>query len=84
MNQRSDRMEPHEILVKRWLQNNKSRGVALLQKLVQEGSVRGKESSAQAVVIEKCRELGLKLDIWEIGDQKLYQHPKFCSDLEKF
>lgn len=77
-------MEPHEILVKRWLQNNKSRGVSLLQKLVQEGSVRGKESSAQAVVIEKCRELGLKLDIWEIGDEMLYQHPKFCSDRKNF
>lgn len=77
-------MEPHEILVKRWLQKNKSRGVSLLQKLVQEGSVRGKESSAQAVVIEKCRELGLKLDIWEIGDEMLYQHPKFCSDRKNF
>ena len=77
-------MEPHEILVKQWLQKNKSRGVSLLQKLVQEGSIRGKESSAQAVVIEKCRELGLRLDIWEIGDQKLFQHPKFCSDRKNF
>lgn len=77
-------MEPHEGLVKQWLQDNIGRGVSLLQKLVQEGSVRGKESSAQAVVIEKCRELGMLLDIWEIGDSQLLNHPKFCSDRKSF
>lgn len=77
-------MEPYELNVKNWLRKNQGRGTWLLQKLVQEGSIRENESSAQAVVIEKCRELGLKLDIWEIGDKNLYSHPKFSSDRKNF
>ncbi len=37
-----------------------------LQRFVQEESSKGNEAKAQAIVIEKCRELGLELDIWDI------------------
>ncbi|CAM3899246.1 peptidase [Mesobacillus zeae] len=67
-----------------FIRENKERGTRLLQRLVQEGSIRGKESKAQAVIIEKCRELGLELDIWEIGDEELRSHPAFCSDRKDF
>lgn len=77
-------MECYEKKIKEWFQNNLGKGTSLLRKLVQEGSVRGRESSAQAVVIEKCRELGLRLDIWEIGDEALRNHSKFCSDRSNF
>jgi acetylornithine deacetylase len=77
-------MEQYEIQVLEWIRKNHSKGTVLLQKLVQQGSIRGQESSAQAVIIEKCRELGLKLDIWEIGDKRLLNHPKFCSDRKYF
>ncbi|MBG9590676.1 peptidase [Cytobacillus firmus] len=70
--------------VKQWLEENKQRGTRLLQQLVQEGSIRGNESSAQAVIIEKCRKLGLILDIWEIGKEQLIKHPAFCSDRKDF
>lgn len=70
--------------IKDWLNSNRKKGTHLLQRLVQEGSTRGNESSAQAIMIEKCRELGLILDIWEIGDQELIEHPKFCSDRKDF
>jgi acetylornithine deacetylase len=70
--------------VNEWIEANQNKGVQLLQKLVQEGSVRGKESSAQAIIIEKCRELGLELDIWEIGDEALFKHSAFCSDRKSF
>lgn len=70
--------------VKQWLEENKQRGTRLLQQLVQEGSIRGNESSAQAVIIEKCRKLGLTLDIWEIGKEQLIKHPAFCSDRKDF
>lgn len=70
--------------IKEWLVSNRMKGVRLLQQLVQEGSTRGNESSAQAIVIEKCRELGLMLDIWEIGEDKLPNHPAFCSDRKDF
>ena len=77
-------MEKYERRVKKWINKNQLKGTHFLQKLVQEGSIRGNESRAQAIIIEKCRELGLKLDIWEIGEKKLYTHPKFCSDRKDF
>ncbi|GLB61172.1 peptidase [Cytobacillus sp. NCCP-133] len=67
-----------------WLEANRHRGIRFLQQLVQEGSTRGNESSAQAVIIEKCRKLGLVLDIWEIGKDHLIEHPAFCSDRKDF
>ncbi|WNS73894.1 peptidase [Bacillus sp. DTU_2020_1000418_1_SI_GHA_SEK_038] len=70
--------------IKDWLNRNRRKGIHLLQRLVQEGSIRGNESSAQAIIIEKCRELGLCVDIWEIGEQQLINHPKFCSDRKDF
>ncbi|MFE8702089.1 peptidase [Cytobacillus sp. FJAT-54145] len=77
-------MEQEMMKVKKWFSENKNQGIRLLQKLVQEGSVRGNESKAQAIIIEKCRELGLELDMWEIGEEKLYNHPAFCSDRKDF
>ena len=77
-------MEQVENKVKNWLKMNRVKGTRFLQKLVQEGSVRGNESKAQAIIIEKCRELGLILDIWEISSKELKEHPAFCSDRESF
>lgn len=71
-------------LIKEWLQKNQGKGIRLLQRLVQEGSVRGNESQAQAIIIEKCRELGLKADIWEIGEEQLFKHHDFYSDRKNF
>lgn len=67
-----------------WIQKHHSKGIRLLRKLVQEGSVRGCESSAQAIIIEKCRQLGLELDIWEIDKKELSQHPSIRSDRKDF
>lgn len=67
-----------------WLKDNRPRTARFLQKLVQENSTRGNESSAQAIIIEKCRQIGLELDIWEIGDEKLYQHEAYCSDRSQY
>ncbi|WP_210365087.1 peptidase [Bacillus sp. REN3] len=71
-------------IVRNYILENRIKGTRLLQKLVQEASTRGKESGAQAVIIEKCRELGLQMDIWEIGDEQLRDHPAFCSDRADF
>lgn len=70
--------------IKEWLTANRSKGIRFLQRLVQEGSTRGNESKAQAIIIEKCRKLGLSLDIWEIGEDVLLKHPVFCSDRTDF
>ncbi|MGE8077780.1 peptidase [Peribacillus loiseleuriae] len=67
-----------------WIHENYPKGVKLLQKLIQEPSKRGNEGGAQAIIIEKCRELGLELDIWEIGDDELKNHPQFHCDRSDF
>lgn len=70
--------------VQNWIQQNRNKGIVLLQKLVQEDSTRGKESLAQAIIIEKCRQLGLELDIWDIEREDLIKHPAYRCDREKF
>lgn len=77
-------MKSIEMRIKNWLKENRAKGARFLQILVQENSTRGNESSAQAVIIEKCRQLGLTLDIWEIGGEDIKQHPAYCCDRENF
>ncbi|RFU66447.1 peptidase [Peribacillus saganii] len=70
--------------IKKWLSENTNTGVKFLQRLVQEPSKRGQEGKAQAIVVEKCRELGLSIDLWEIGDDKLKSHANFHCDRTHF
>lgn len=77
-------MQEELLKVKKWIKDNQGKGTRFLQKLVQEGSTRGKESGAQAIVIEKCRELGLDVDIWEIGEEALLHHESYCSDRKDY
>ncbi|MET3321441.1 UNVERIFIED_ORG: acetylornithine deacetylase [Peribacillus simplex] len=74
----------YEEKISTWLNENRTNGIRLLQKLVQEPSKRGQEGSAQAIVVEKCRQLGLEIDLWEIGDEKLRNHPHFYCDRKDF
>jgi acetylornithine deacetylase len=76
--------EMEHTAVKEWIHRQEMQAVLLLQKLVQEKSVRGQESRAQAVIIEKCREIGLKLDIWEIQKKDVMNHPFYRCDREDF
>lgn len=77
-------MEKNKIRIKQWLKDNRARGARLLQILVRENSTRGNESSTQAIVIEKCRQMGLALDIWEIGGEELKNHRAYCCDRQSF
>ncbi|SFA92129.1 MULTISPECIES: peptidase [unclassified Bacillus (in: firmicutes)] len=73
-----------QLKIKDWIKENRARGARLLQKLVQENSTRENESKAQAIIIEKCRRLGMSLDIWEIGDEELLHHPSYHCDRKDF
>ncbi|MFS0823290.1 peptidase [Bacillus sp. 1P02SD] len=70
--------------VKEWIQENKSKGIRLLKKLVQEPSLQGNERSSQAIIIEKCRQLGMEIDIWEPNGAELLKHPYFVSPRSTF
>jgi acetylornithine deacetylase len=70
--------------ISRWLSGSKKNAIKLLQRLIQEPSKRGNEGKAQAIIVEKCRELGLEIDLWEIGDETLRNHPRFYCDRTDF
>ncbi|MBD8068047.1 peptidase [Bacillus sp. PS06] len=67
-----------------WMNNHRNEGVSFLKKLVQEQSLQGYESRAQAIVIEKCVELGLDVDSWVPGGPELLNHIAFVSPRETF
>ena len=67
-----------------WILENEPKMIKLLQMLVQEPSIQGFESGAQAIIVETCRELGLKLDIWEPGGELLRSHPYFVTARKNF
>jgi len=77
-------MEVYKEVIHEWIKQNRTVGVQLLQKLVQEASVQGNEKLSQAIVIEKCRELMLNIDIWEAGGDELLNHPSFVSPRKSF
>jgi acetylornithine deacetylase len=70
--------------VQKWIRDNKGKGIRLLKKLVQEPSLQGNERSSQAIVIEKCRQLGMEIDIWEPNGTELLKHPYFVSPRTSF
>ncbi|WP_028399618.1 peptidase [Ectobacillus panaciterrae] len=70
--------------VREYIQAHQTKGVRLLKRLVQERSVSGEESKAQAIIIEKMRELGLSLDIWEPPYSEMKKHPYFVSPRKHF
>jgi acetylornithine deacetylase len=79
-----ERVEKKASEIRQWIRKNRGKAVTLLQRLVQEKSVSGKESSAQAIVIEVCRELGLEIDIWEPDSKELKENVNFVSTRVSF
>ncbi|HDR7795283.1 TPA: peptidase [Bacillus luti] len=67
-----------------YIESHEEESVKFLKRLIQEKSVSGDESGAQAIVIEKLRELGLDLDIWEPSFSKMKDNPYFVSPRTNF
>ncbi|WP_335871697.1 peptidase [Bacillus sp. 2205SS5-2] len=70
--------------IKQWMRQNETNGIRLLQKLVGEASTRGNEYKAQAVIMEKCRELGLTMDIFDVDETNVHEHELFSCDRKDF
>ena len=77
-------MNDYKEQIHQWITDNRLKGIRLLKKLVQEPSIQGNEGSAQAIVVEKCREMGLDIDIWEPAGTTLLSHPYFVSPRNHF
>ncbi|WP_050615300.1 peptidase [Bacillus testis] len=68
-----------------YIRSQKEEIVWLLKKLVQQPSTRGREEKAQAIVVEKCRQLGLEIDLWDLDENpQLKKHEGFHCDREEF
>lgn len=71
--------------IRNWIHNHELEAITLLTKLIQQPSVRGNEGKAQAIVVEKCRQLGLEIDLWDIDeDESIKDHPNFHCDRTEF
>lgn len=70
--------------INEWIDKSEQKAVKLLQRLVQEKSVQGSESAAQAIVVEVCRELGFQIDIWEPNFKELEKNENFISNRKDF
>ncbi|MES5894310.1 MULTISPECIES: peptidase [Bacillus cereus group] len=77
-------MEQLKKQVCNYIEGHEEESVKFLTRLIQEKSVSGDESGAQAIVIEKLRELGLDLDIWEPAINEMKDHPYFVSPRTNF
>ena len=77
-------MKQYKERIHQWLSENRLRGTRLLKCLVQEASVQGSEKYAQALVIEKLRQLGLQIDIWTPNIRELQKHGAFVSTRTSF
>lgn len=70
--------------IRDYISKNKIKTIELLRQLVREDSISGNEGRAQAIVIEKLRQLDLDIDIWEPSKDELKDHPYFISARENF
>ncbi len=70
--------------VEGWLEEQRDHAITLLRKLVQAQSTQGHERSAQHIVAEHLRLLGLDVDVWEPDGGALSFDPYFCSPRTDF
>lgn len=77
-------MSHYKKIIQDYISNNKESAIDLLKQLVMENSVSGNESRAQALVLEKLRELDMDLDVWEPDIEELQDNPYFISTRENF
>jgi len=77
-------MSHYKKVIQDYISNHKDKTIDLLKQLVMENSVSGNESKAQAIVLEKLRELELDLDVWDPDLKEMKEHPYFISTRDSF
>lgn len=70
--------------IKQWLEENRDKGIQLLQKLVQARSTQGNERQVQELVANELERMGLEVDVWEPGGEELTENPYFASPRTEF
>ncbi|WP_110112242.1 peptidase [Bacillus sp. CGMCC 1.16541] len=71
-------------VIRTWIQDNRQEGIKLLKRFVQEASTQGNEKHAQAIVVEKLRQIGLNIDIWEPSMRELKKYDAFVTTRDSY
>lgn len=67
-----------------WIDDNKQKGIARLEKMVQLASTQGQEKDVQEAVAAILKELDLEVDVWDLDGERLKKHPYFYSNRDTF
>lgn len=70
--------------IRNWMKEHQDEAITLLQKMVQCDSTQGNEEEVQQIVANKLSAIGFDVDVWEIGDDELLEHPYFYSPRRSF
>lgn len=73
-----------KVEIKKWLDDNKERGIQLLKEFVQACSTQGNEKNVQELVANELTRMGLEVDMWELEGKELIQNPYFASSRHEF
>lgn len=64
-------MTEYQQKIESYIDEHAAEAIEFLQKLIQQPSVQGNEKNAQAIVIQKLKDLGLEVDVWDPSYQEL-------------
>lgn len=64
-------MTEYQQKIESYIDEHAEEAIEFLQKLIQQPSVQGNEKNAQAIVIQKLKDLGLEVDVWDPSYQDL-------------
>lgn len=67
-----------------YIDRHKDEAFALLAEMVRHQSIQRHEAGVQAVVVEKLKQLGLEVDVWELEVNTLKKSPYFVSARNDF
>ncbi|QEO61223.1 peptidase [Bacillus altitudinis] len=70
--------------IRNWMKDHQDEAITLLQQMVQCDSTQGNEEDVQQIVANKLSAIGFDVDVWEIGDDELLEHPYFYSPRRSF
>ncbi|MFS0655518.1 peptidase [Bacillus sp. 179-C3.3 HS] len=70
--------------MKKWMREHQEEAIKLLQQMVQCESTQGNEKGVQQLVADQLSAIGFDIDVWDIGDDDLLEHPYFYSPRRSF
>ncbi|MGO4889689.1 peptidase [Anaerobacillus sp. MEB173] len=77
-------MDVYQSKIHHWLEQNREKSLSFLQSLINEPSTQGNEEAVQTLIVNKLKEIGLEVDLWELDGENLKKNPYFFSPRDQF